>query len=230
PIPVIVRDNESKLIHVNKAFTDFYLSTEELVLGKKTSEYRNEFLERDFFINSEMEFFEIIKNRESVYKEKTLIRNGEKLILNEWSVPYCYDGNISGVITGWIDMTEINYLNSQLIISRDEALKANRDKSNFIAVMSHEIRTPLNAIIGSLEVALIDNENKYLNEAYTASLDLMYILKSILDISKVEFISSNLNIECVKVKSLIESVSYIFKPLSISRGIDFVIDISIGDD
>ncbi|EJL7023921.1 ABC transporter permease, partial [Vibrio cholerae] len=155
-----------------------------------------------------------IKNRESVYKEKTLIRNGEKLILNEWSVPYYYDGNISGVITGWIDMTEINYLNSQLIISRDEALKANRDKSNFIAVMSHEIRTPLNAIIGSLEVALIDNEKKYLNEAYTASLDLMYILKSILDISKVEFISSNLNIECVKVKSLIESVSYIFKPLS----------------
>ncbi|EGQ9207054.1 response regulator [Vibrio cholerae] len=230
PIPVIVRDNESKLIHVNKAFTDFYLSTEELVLGKKTSEYRNEFLESDFFINSEMEFLEIIKNRESVYKEKTLIRNGEKLILNEWSVPYYYDGNISGVITGWIDMTEINYLNSQLIISRDEALKANRDKSNFIAVMSHEIRTPLNAIIGSLEVALIDNEKKYLNEAYTASLDLMYILKSILDISKVEFISSNLNIECVKVKSLIESVSYIFKPLSISRGIDFVIHISIGDD
>lgn len=230
PIPIIVRDNESKLIHVNKAFTDFYLSTEELVLGKKTSEYRNDFLDDDFFINSEMEFFEIIKNRESVYKEITLTRNGEKLILNEWSVPYYYDGNISGVITGWIDMTEINYLNSQLIISRDEALKANRDKSNFIAVMSHEIRTPLNAIIGSLEVALIDNEKKYLNQAYTASLDLMYILKSILDISKVEFISSDLNIECVKVKSLIESVSYIFKPLSISRGIDFVIDISIGDD
>lgn len=230
PIPIIVRDNESKLIHVNKAFTDFYLSTEELVLGKKTSEYRNDFLDNDFFINSEMEFFEIIKNRESVYKEITLTRNGEKLILNEWSVPYYYDGNISGVITGWIDMTEINYLNSQLIISRDEALKANRDKSNFIAVMSHEIRTPLNAIIGSLEVALIDNEKKYLNQAYTASLDLMYILKSILDISKVEFISSDLNIECVKVKSLIESVSYIFKPLSISRGIDFVIDISIGDD
>ncbi|WP_072670904.1 response regulator [Vibrio injensis] len=230
PIPIIVRDNESKLIHVNKAFTDFYLSTEELVLGKKTSEYRNDFLDDDFFINSEMEFFEIIKNRESVYKEITLTRNGEKLILNEWSVPYYYDGNISGVITGWIDMTEINYLNSQLIISRDEALKANRDKSNFIAVMSHEIRTPLNAIIGSLEVALIDNEKKYLNQAYTASLDLMYILKSILDISKVEFISSDLNIECVKVKSLIESVSYIFKPLSISRGIDFVIDISIDDD
>ena len=230
PIPIIVRDNESKLIHVNKAFTDFYLSTEELVLGKKTSEYRNDFLDNDFFINSEMEFFEIIKNRESVYKEITLTRNGEKLILNEWSVPYYYDGNISGVITGWIDMTEINYLNSQLIISRDEALKANRDKSNFIAVMSHEIRTPLNAIIGSLEVALIDNEKKYLNQAYTASLDLMYILKSILDISKVEFISSDLNIECVKVKSLIESFSYIFKPLSISRGIDFVIDISIGDD
>ncbi|PXA73449.1 response regulator [Vibrio sp. 11986-1-5] len=230
PIPIIVRDNESKLIHVNKAFTDFYLSTEELVLGKKTSEYRNDFLDDDFFINSEMEFFEIIKNRESVYKEITLTRNGEKLILNEWSVPYYYDGNISGVITGWIDMTEINYLNSQLIISRDEALKANRDKSNFIAVMSHEIRTPLNAIIGSLEVALIDNEKKYLNQAYTASLDLMYILKSILDISKVEFISSDLNIECVKVKNLIESVSYIFKPLSISRGIDFVIDISIDDD
>lgn len=38
--------------------------------------------------------------------------------------------------------------------ARQEAMEANKAKSQFLSSMSHDIRTPMNAIVGMTEIAL----------------------------------------------------------------------------
>ena len=48
--------------------------------------------------------------------------------------------------------------------AREEALAANKAKSEFLSNMSHDIRTPMNAIIGMTAIATtnVDDRNKVL--------------------------------------------------------------------
>lgn len=70
---------------------------------------------------------------------------------------------------------------------------ANRTKSEFLANMTHELRTPLNAIIGYTELVKDDAENekhtgyiKDLDKIIISSKQLLNMIDSILDISKIE--------------------------------------------
>ncbi|MEI3529933.1 MAG: response regulator [Bacilli bacterium] len=71
-----------------------------------------------------------------------------------------------------------------------DAKKANKAKSEFLAIMSHEIRTPLNAIIGLSESALTEELPRTVHEDIesinSASNNVLQIIDGILDISKIE--------------------------------------------
>jgi predicted ATPase/signal transduction histidine kinase/CheY-like chemotaxis protein len=77
-----------------------------------------------------------------------------------------------------------------LELSRDEAERANRAKSLFLANVNHELRTPMNGIIGMIELlggtALDDAQRDYLSTARTAAEQLMRIIRDTLDLSRIE--------------------------------------------
>ncbi|WP_051608630.1 ATP-binding protein [Selenomonas sp. FC4001] len=73
--------------------------------------------------------------------------------------------------------------------ARDEALRANQAKSDFLAHMSHEIRTPLNAILGMNEMIMREASGKLKKYAFnikSAGETLLSIINDILDFSKIE--------------------------------------------
>ncbi len=73
---------------------------------------------------------------------------------------------------------------------REDALDANRAKSDFLANMSHEIRTPINAVLGFNEMILRENTDPNVKEfaldIKSSGNSLLSLINDILDFSKIE--------------------------------------------
>ena len=91
------------------------------------------------------------------------------------------------------------------------AQEASQAKSMFLANMSHEIRTPLNGIVGFAELlkdsGLKDEQNEFVQIIEKSSLNLLDIIKNILDISKIE--SNKHEVENTQFYPLVEFASAI---------------------
>lgn len=78
----------------------------------------------------------------------------------------------------------------ELEVVKDEAVRANQAKSDFLSSMSHELRTPLNVILGLsqslLEQDLNNDVKDDINDIVSASDTLLGLVNEILDISKIE--------------------------------------------
>ncbi|QQR58424.1 MAG: PAS domain S-box protein [Candidatus Melainabacteria bacterium] len=107
----------------------------------------------------------------------------------------------TGVLTGFVkvtrDLTERREAELGLrkaVIeaesARDEAERANRLKSEFVATISHEIRTPMSGLIGLAELLMHEPDHAELPEMaqrmFKSSRKLLDVLNSLLDFSKLE--------------------------------------------
>lgn len=84
----------------------------------------------------------------------------------------------------------ISQRTSELVNARNQAMKAEKAKGEFLSNMSHEIRTPLNAILGFVQILQkkVKNEKKrsYLDLIQGSSQTLLHVINEILDFSKIE--------------------------------------------
>lgn len=75
-------------------------------------------------------------------------------------------------------------------VARQEAVDANRAKSDFLATMTHEIRTPMHGMLGMTELLMrteLDNQQRrYASTAHRSGEALLGLINSILDFSKLD--------------------------------------------
>ena len=123
------------------------------------------------------------------------------------------------------DVTEREMRNQELIVSRQEAEKANQAKSEFLSSMSHELRTPMNAILGfaqllECEVDLNDKQKIYAKEINKAGHHLLQLINDVLDLSKIETGNIDIELEAIDVASVINDCISLTKPLADLKSID----------
>ena len=120
-------------------------------------------------------------------------------------------------------------LTVELQKAKDEAERANKAKSKFIARISHEIRTPINAVMGMNEMILTEtseeNIREYSEDVKDSASVLLNIVNEILDSSKIESGKMELVSENYKIGSMLNDLYNMIHIKAKDKNLELVFDI-----
>lgn len=115
-----------------------------------------------------------------------------------------------------------------LRVSKELAESGNRAKSEFVANISHEFRTPLNSILGFAQIleaeyygAVTDKQKEYIKDILEAGEHLLTLINDILDISKIEAGSMDLNFSEIDIRLLINNAMILLRQKAIAHNIKY---------
>ncbi|MGL5757284.1 ATP-binding protein [Plesiomonas sp.] len=131
-------------------------------------------------------------------------------------------------------VNEINKRIHKISKEKQNAIRADKVKSTFLASMSHEIRTPMNGVLGLsqllMKTPLNREQEQYLSTLYESGIHMMSILNDILDFSKIEEGKLKIDNYNFSFNDITGSLQSTYEPLAKEKGIELMIYSSIPND
>ncbi|MBN2343123.1 MAG: PocR ligand-binding domain-containing protein [Deltaproteobacteria bacterium] len=128
---------------------------------------------------------------------------------------------------------EISEKNRKLEEIVEERKEFDRRKSNFLAMVSHELRTPLTSIIGYSDMLaegiagdLADEQKQFVQTIKSKGDELLKIISSILDFSKIDSGRLSVNAIPCDVSDIIETALKNHRELAKRRGVNLSVQLA----
>lgn len=211
----------SKISLTGNYHHDLRLVTEALILDEE----RTAFFESISIRNILQRY-----NDEGDFKILYRIKRPDGAIRFKQNQIFMVDDITSTFCLGCIDITDIHAQeqerNDMLRQSLQMARDANKAKSSFLASMSHDIRTPMNAIIGMVNLAIEDPDNKAqieesLSVIKSSSEHLLTLINDILEMNRIESGKVTLNNEPFTLSDVCKEIANTFKGIVIQKNQNF---------
>ncbi|MGK0316412.1 MAG: PAS domain S-box-containing protein [Saprospiraceae bacterium] len=216
-------DNKGNILRVYDRFNMMLGYKGDELVGKNAKAI---LLVEEFDNTIDLEDKKRLQGKTGVYEVKLKRKDGSEIWVIISGAPF-YDvkGNVIGSIGVHHDITDRKELESQLEISRRKAVKAQQAEKAFLANMSHEIRTPLNAIIGMshllMDTQLDEEQTDFIDTLNNSASILKTLISDILDISKIDAGSLEVQNRPFNIRSLGEKLVKTFKKQDQDTDVDF---------
>ncbi len=150
-----------------------------------------------------------------------------------WSNPVVINGKIEGSVVTFFDITMRIQDEKEILEAKNEAVKANHAKTEFLARMSHELRTPMNSILGFsqlMEMGELTAPHKTgVNHILTSGRYLLQLIDEILDITSIESGKLVLFAEPVNITYVIHEMIESIRPQILERQLTLEFENQAGD-
>ena len=121
---------------------------------------------------------------------------------------------------------ELQAQNAELELQAQQVKNADRLKSEFLSNMSHELRTPLNSVMALSRVLIIQAKDKlskeeanYLEVIERNGQNLLSLINTILDLSRIEAGKMDINPKLFPIGSTVEMIIERLEPVATGKGI-----------
>ena len=153
--------------------------------------------------------------------------DGRAVRLLEYAAPLLDPaGEVRGAVGAFVDITDRARLVEAERQARAEAERANRAKSEFLAVMSHELRTPLNAIGGYAELMAMEvrgpvteQQREDLERIQRSQRHLLGLINEVLNYARLETGSVRYDLRPVGVAGAVAAVESLVLPQAREKAI-----------
>ncbi len=191
PTLVVITDYDGNIQYINPKVTEVTGYTSEELIGKNPRIYQSGITPTEKY----RDLWETIKSG-GVWKGELLNRKKNGELYWEYAIITSIK-NEEGKITHFLalneDITDKKRIKDELIRAKEEAVKADKLKSEFLAQMSHEIRSPLNVMINfssllkeNLSDEKIDEYQDIFNSIENSGRRIIRTVDSILNMSELQ--------------------------------------------